>query len=255
MLLSSHPAFGAPIRVKPIRHADYKQVPIRDCGQPMADIAPHGLAGHNYYHAHNNPPYMGRLRHSIEGLYLRTEVIHRLLGVNKLLAPYELEVYILDAYRPLALQQYIFNEWLQGYYAAEFPELSASDIAARIRTYWAEPPCDIASIDHTCTPPHLTGAAIDLTLRCKRSLRWLDMGNLFDDLSPVSAIDYFETHENLEQTMSFVSARNNRRILFWAMSELGFAYHPEEWWHYSYGDQVWAHQYGVAEAIYDWVER
>jgi D-alanyl-D-alanine dipeptidase len=32
----------------------------------------------------------------------------------------------------------------------------------------------------------------------------------------------------------------NRRILSDAMQKAGFANYPAEWWHFSYGDRLWA---------------
>ncbi|MDG2329833.1 MAG: M15 family metallopeptidase, partial [Synechococcus sp. cluster2_bin.44] len=31
---------------------------------------------------------------------------------------------------------------------------------------------------------------------------------------------------------------------------VGFIQHPNEWWHYSYGDQLWAWRSGAECAIY-----
>ena len=32
----------------------------------------------------------------------------------------------------------------------------------------------------------------------------------------------------------------NRQILWQVMTKAGFRRHPQEWWHFSYGDQLWA---------------
>jgi D-alanyl-D-alanine dipeptidase len=34
------------------------------------------------------------------------------------------------------------------------------------------------------------------------------------------------------------------------MLEAGFAQHPNEWWHFSHGDQLWAWRTGQTQAIY-----
>ena len=34
------------------------------------------------------------------------------------------------------------------------------------------------------------------------------------------------------------------------MTEEGFAGHPDEWWHFSWGDQMWAALTGAGEAHY-----
>ena len=50
--------------------------------------------------------------------------------------------------------------------------------------------------------------------------------------------------------MSDEEARTNRRLLYWVMTEAGFANNPTEWWHYSWGDQLWARLMGRPHAHY-----
>jgi len=38
--------------------------------------------------------------------------------------------------------------------------------------------------------------------------------------------------------------------LHWVMTEEGFAGHPDEWWHFSWGDQLWAKLTGAPAALY-----
>src|SRR5690606_40003770 len=100
--------------------------------------------------------------------------------------------------------------------------------------------------------PHSTGGAVDLTLRW-RGGESLFMGSLFADPSPVSHTAHFEA---LKGRLSFSEeeARANRRLLYWLMREAGFASNPSEWWHFSYGDQMWAKLLGWPEALYAGVE-
>ena len=42
----------------------------------------------------------------------------------------------------------------------------------------------------------------------------------------------------------------HRSILIRAMAGVGFLNYPWEWWHWSWGDQYWAHQSGSACAHY-----
>jgi len=41
-----------------------------------------------------------------------------------------------------------------------------------------------------------------------------------------------------------------RNLLKDVMLSSGFSQHPNEWWHFSYGDQLWAWQNDYKEAIY-----
>jgi D-alanyl-D-alanine dipeptidase len=116
-----------------------------------------------------------------------------------------------------------------------------------VERYWAAPTRDEAQ-----PAPHATGAAVDLTLV------WQDgeplwMGSLFDDATPLAHTDRFEPDDGAG-SFSDEEARANRRILYWAMTEAGFANYPDEWWHYSYGDQNWAALTGRTSALYGLIE-
>jgi D-alanyl-D-alanine dipeptidase len=41
-----------------------------------------------------------------------------------------------------------------------------------------------------------------------------------------------------------------RLALTEAMQTAGFAQHPNEWWHFSWGDQLWAWRTGAGQACY-----
>ncbi|MEA1973540.1 MAG: M15 family metallopeptidase, partial [Candidatus Cloacimonadota bacterium] len=63
-----------------------------------------------------------------------------------------------------------------------------------------------------------------------------------------------ESQKLSEQKISEEEALKNRRILYWAMIEEGFENYPDEWWHYSFGDQMWAMLYGNSDAYYSCIE-
>jgi D-alanyl-D-alanine dipeptidase len=77
------------------------------------------------------------------------------------------------------------------------------------------------------------------------------MGSLFDDASTLAHTAYFEDADT-DAAFSFSNeeARANRRLLYWLMREAGFASNPTEWWHFSYGDQMWAQATGTPQALY-----
>jgi len=97
-------------------------------------------------------------------------------------------------------------------------------------------------------PPHSTGAAVDLTIR------WIGqdhlyMGSIFDDFTSRANTDFYETNI-MDHSFSDYEARNNRRLLYWMMSNEGFSNNPTEWWHFSWGDQMWARLQGEPSALY-----
>jgi D-alanyl-D-alanine dipeptidase len=112
-----------------------------------------------------------------------------------------------------------------------------------VEKYWAAPSAGGAS-----PSPHSTGGAVDLTLRFRATGQPLFMGGLFDDVTEDAWTDAFE--QKPIGSMSDEEARANRRILYWVMAEAGFANNPTEWWHYSWGDQMWAKLRGEPAALY-----
>jgi D-alanyl-D-alanine dipeptidase len=76
------------------------------------------------------------------------------------------------------------------------------------------------------------------------------MGSLFDDVTQLAGRDRFESLAPDNFSFSDQEARANRRLLHWLMTEEDFAGHPDEWWHFSWGDQMWAALTGASEAHY-----
>lgn len=91
---------------------------------------------------------------------------------------------------------------------------------------------------------HQTGGAVDLTI-CDLQGRDLDMGT-----------DYME-HNNNTATMSHTlneEQRKNRKMLLDCMQKVGFVNYPAEWWHFAYGDKLWAAYSHHKKALYDVVQ-
>jgi D-alanyl-D-alanine dipeptidase len=55
---------------------------------------------------------------------------------------------------------------------------------------------------------------------------------------------YFE-EEGRDQML-----RDNRRMLRKAMLDAGFSADVDEWWHYNWGNQMWAKDTGAPHAMY-----
>jgi D-alanyl-D-alanine dipeptidase len=94
---------------------------------------------------------------------------------------------------------------------------------------------------------------VDLTI-IQESGAPLYMGSLFDDVTELAHLDRFEALDETAFSYSEQEARGNRRLLYWLMTEAGFSAHPGEWWHYSYGDQMWASKTGAPAALYGLAE-
>jgi D-alanyl-D-alanine dipeptidase len=210
--------------------------------EPLADARANGIAGRNFYYSRRNPPYWRRIDGSIPGLFLRKGVIAKLSRVNARLAATGLELFLFDAWRPTAVQAYFHDIWMPAELKARRPSLSGAELLREVENYWAAP-----TTDENSPAPHATGAATDLTLRWKNGEQ-LWMGSLFDDVTKIAHRDHFEREFGM--CFSDEEARANRRLLHWAMAEEDFIGHPDEWWHFSYGDQLWAKLGGRPAALY-----
>ncbi|HAT8666474.1 M15 family metallopeptidase [Legionella pneumophila] len=93
-------------------------------------------------------------------------------------------------------------------------------------------------------PPHSTGGAVDLEVIGSN-------GNLIDFGMAIK--DWYKVDPDICETYSQnISAEvfQNRKILLDIMYEHDFVNYPREWWHFSYGDRLWAFLKGKQEAIY-----
>ena len=87
---------------------------------------------------------------------------------------------------------------------------------------------------------HQTGGAVDLGL-CDNEGRELDMGTQYREHTPKTVTKCKLLSE--EQ-------RSNRAILLKAMRRAGFVNYPAEWWHFCYGDKMWAAYSNRKIAVY-----
>ncbi|HUO90659.1 MAG TPA: M15 family metallopeptidase [Rhizomicrobium sp.] len=213
-------------------------------GEELVEARTLGLAGENYYWSDHNPPYWRRIVGAIPDLLVRRSVGERLARINRRLKETGLELFLLDAWRPKAVQAYFHDVWMPAELRRRNPALTGAALVAEVERYWAAP-----GLDDNSPAPHATGGAVDLTLR------WIGgeplwMGSIFDDATELAHRDRFEALSTDVLSFSDEEARGNRRLLHWVMTEEGFACHPDEWWHFSWGDQLWAALTGARAAHY-----
>lgn len=201
-----------------------------------------GLKGQNFYAGNRNPPYWQKIEGSVEKLWLRKSVAEKLARVNARAGTVGLELFLLDAWRPRSVQAYFHDVWMPRELQRRDPGLKGAALTEEVERYWAAPS------DSADSPaPHATASAVDLTLRWKDG-EALWMGSLFDDVTQLAHRDRFEELAAENFSFSDAEARANRRLLHWLMTEEGFAGHPDEWWHFSWGDQMWAAMTGAPAA-------
>jgi len=230
--------------ISPTAMRPWSDRPILDCLEPLVPLPSElmRLQPHPYVAA--GAPY-GR---DGDPFRLRKAVVQRLLLAQQWIqeGDPDLQLAIFDAWRPLEVQAFMVDHAIQdevnrrGIDRSDVNEMAAvQDLVGR---FWA-PPSD----DPSTPPPHSTGAAVDLTLASRRTQQPLDMGGAIDALSDISEPDhYLDAPEGSQQGLW----HQRRCLLRRGMAAAGFAQHPHEWRHFSFGDQLWAWRTGVDEAVY-----
>ena len=182
-------------------------------------------------------PLMG-MENAINDCFVRKEVLEKLLEA-KMYLPEGITFKIWDAYRPFALQEELYYKYREKIIDEfKLKDLSLEEQNKVINYYVALP-----IRDEELPPQHTTGGAIDLTLVDIKSGKDLDLGIPFDSFSNLTNTDSFE-NVGMDETI-----KNNRRILYNAMTKAGFTNLPSECWHYDYGNKNWAY-YNKKPAIY-----
>jgi D-alanyl-D-alanine dipeptidase len=189
---------------------------------------------------------------------LRRSVLLRLLQAQAALQRRHptLRLAIVDGWRPLEVQAFMVEHSIVSTCrergidpAQDSPARQA--VIAEVGRFWAPP-----NPDPLAPPPHSTGAAVDLTLADASPAGPvpLAMGSEVDAIGAVSEPDHFgrltETCSDAEQRRNYQLWHGRRQLLQAVMAEAGFHRHPNEWWHFSWGDQLWAWQAGAASAHY-----
>jgi D-alanyl-D-alanine dipeptidase len=140
--------------------------------------------------------------------------------------PAGIALLVLDGWRPLALQAELFE-----HYQELLTSLETSDSSITGELYVSKP-----SADFRHPSPHLTGGAVDVVLADAFG-RALDMGAEFDEFDARAHIGFYESRNGEGSDDMLYALR--RRELSHALSAAGFVNHAPEFWHFSYGDQMW----------------
>ncbi|MCS7233811.1 MAG: M15 family metallopeptidase [Synergistetes bacterium] len=176
--------------------------------------------------------------------YAREGVYRKLIEAS-LLLPDGHKLVILDAWRPIKVQQSLFNI-LREKFKTQYPNLNEEELTNLTLKFVALP-----STDPKKPSPHNTGGAIDLTIADEYG-RLLYMGTEYDDSTEISRTTYFEElilkGEKLGEKE--IEALQNRRLLYHILTSVGFTNYIDEWWHFDYGNQNWAWMSGKSYALY-----
>jgi D-alanyl-D-alanine dipeptidase len=212
----------------------YQRIAIVDCAEPLvalptdwlARVDPHPYAALGAPYGQHSP------------FTVRQGVLERLLvahdHLQQLRPGWRMQIF--DAYRPIAVQQFMVEHTLaqvieqRGWSQHSLTPQQQQAALEQVHQFWAVP-----NPNPLTPPPHSTGAAIDITL-VDTSNTPVNMGGAIDELSARSYPDHYIGLADPEAQQF----DNHRQLLNYCLSQAGFKRHYHEWWHFSYGDQLWA---------------
>jgi D-alanyl-D-alanine dipeptidase len=213
----------------------WHRFPIKDCGEPLVSLeALGGLA------FESPAPYkaVGAPYGERGPYYLRQGAAERLKRAQEKLSILKpgWKIRVFDALRPVAVQEYMVAHEFYNHARKKGLDPFKLDAATQdallneVYNFWAPPS------DNPATPPiHSCGGAFDCTLQNEKGVE-IPMGSPIDHIGPESAPAYFAGRADPASQIY----DENRRLLYHILSNEGFHRHPGEWWHFSYGDPLWA---------------
>ncbi len=210
---------------KTLPKSAWQNVVIKENDEPLVEVLETdrikivNMFGSNY-----NPIY-----------FVRKTIAEKLIEVSCEL-PDNINLVLIEGYRTLKNQEDSWNK-LFDKIKLENPDLSKDQIEDRVKMVIARPN---PLANHHC------GGAVDVTL-CYKNGEMLDIGTSYPS-EPAS----IEIQNKYPMECSGLSSTQieNRKILRDAMTEAGFVWYPGEWWHYCYGDRMWAVYTNRTECFY-----
>ena len=159
---------------------------------------------------------------------------------------------MVDGYRTTEIQKRLFDTYL-SYIVSKYPDLNedeSRDIASKMVS---EQPSDLEALVEF-PPPHSTGGSIDVVLVFKDKINiksdyWMEpamvpFGAKFDEMMDIvhrdkrSETTFYEKKAELNSEEQ--KALEYRRILYHALTEVGFTNYYNEFWHYDFRNQFYA---------------
>jgi len=197
---------------------------IRNTDEELVSLSKSGFICESQYYLQNIPG-------SLKDCFARKSVVELLKEAESRL-PEGLRFKIYDAYRPIQVQQYLWDTYRSKIKEHE-PDLSEEELDMKTSFFVSKPSYDIKK-----PSLHNTGGAIDLTIVTNGKYA-LNMGTLFDDFTDRAWTNHFEDkYPGCEKNKE---VRDNRRLLYEVMTKTGFTNLPSEWWHYDYGTKFWSY--------------
>ena len=227
----------------------WNNIKINECNEPLISIPKSifRLTPHPYMSL--GAPYLT----GADPWVLRSSVLRRLIQAQQYLSEInpQLQLALFDAWRPISVQKFMFDYTMQEICRSRGIDINnisdnrdITNVVAEVAKFWAKP-----SSNPLTPPPHSTGGAIDLTL-ADMTGKILDLGGEIDFIGAESSPDFYKKDYSKRPCSKHQVFQYRRSLLFAVMERAGFVQHPNEWWHFSYGDQLWSWLSKKGYAIY-----
>lgn len=170
--------------------------------------------------------------------FVRKTVAEKLYRVSEKL-PKGISLALIEGYRTMKAQQ---ENWDRAFkqIKARNQNWTDEEIERQVRLVVAKP---LPLANHHC------GGAVDVTLTCEDGTL-IDMGTLYISQAPEEdRLKFPMFSEGIIEDQ-----KANRKILREAMETEDFVWYPGEWWHYCWGDRMWAVYSGQTECWYGSIE-
>ncbi len=214
-----------------IADSDITSIPVKSNNEEMIDLK------NQKEIAYGKPPLYAK---NTEYTKIRKTVYEKLKQAQAKLPP-GIKLCVYEGYRKLGVQEHLFR--------THFQQVQQEQPTAEYETLFTEATRLIApsrKLDGSENiAPQLTGGAVALYLIDEQN-NPLDMG-----ISPQDWLK--DVGGALSRTSSHKVSRlaqRNREIMGDALRAVGFVNYPALYWHWSYGDQYWAHEKHQDHAIY-----
>jgi D-alanyl-D-alanine dipeptidase len=204
----------------------YEHIEIKEFYDPLVN-----LSNFDFY---LEPAYYNRGFSKDSQICIRKTIAEKLQNIQKKLRVYRFKIW--DGWRPREVQHNIYLHFWKKL-KNDHPDWNEDRLKEEVGKF-----VTIAN-DPKRIPIHATGGSIDLTLTDLFGNE-LDMGTEFDYFGPAAASHFYEMNDIDKRVKA------NRKILRKAMVAEGFRFDDDEWWHFDYGNQLWAVVFNKPYAIY-----
>lgn len=209
---------------KTLPRSEWQKITISENNEPLVEMKETSRLKINVIHKNDGVFY-----------FVRKTIAEKLSRVS-LSLPEGVKLVLIEGYRSMESQQ---KDWDFSFQKIkkDNPNLTDEQIEQKVGLVVAKP---LPLANHHC------GGAVDVTLAYSDGTL-LDMGTPYLDKD--IDISFYHKFKMLSDEITD-EQKENRKILRDAMESEDFVWYPNEWWHYCWGDRMWAVYSNQNECFY-----